>query len=309
MSDVKTIAGAGLAGMLAACKWTEANIYDPNIGDPNFGHAGVLRFKDDSVSRLTGIPFKLVKIRKSVLRNNELYDEATIKDQNQYSFKVTGGLHSRSIGSLGADQRYIAPEDFHKQLLQRFQNRIINDVLDFIPLSTTVSTIPLPVMLRITGVAIDDDIRPAVNPEGKQIIAAEFELDLPSDVYQTVYIPSPDTSVYRMTIHGDKLIVECADYMEDGPTILMLFSMAFGLSRGYVGHEISRKEKPRGKIIDLPQEVRHRVLHMLSSEFGVYSVGRFACWRNILLDDVVKDIEKVDRLITFDEYSRRKAIV
>lgn len=44
--------------------------------------------------------------------------------------------------------------------------------------------------------------------------------------------------------------------------------------------------------------------------YGIYSLGRFATWRQILMDDVVKDVKVIEQLIEQrDNYSRRLKIV
>ena len=43
--------------------------------------------------------------------------------------------------------------------------------------------------------------------------------------------------------------------------------------------------------------VRKELIHRLSMEANVYSLGRFATWRNILLDDVVEDARRIQRMM------------
>jgi hypothetical protein len=35
----------------------------------------------------------------------------------------------------------------------------------------------------------------------------------------------------------------------------------------------------------------------MTSKYGIYSIGRFATWRQLLLDDVVDDIQHVEKFI------------
>jgi hypothetical protein len=47
----------------------------------------------------------------------------------------------------------------------------------------------------------------------------------------------------------------------------------------------------------------------MSDLYKVYSVGRYATWRNILLDDLVQDIQQVEKLFTQrDNYAKRLAV-
>jgi hypothetical protein len=49
-------------------------------------------------------------------------------------------------------------------------------------------------------------------------------------------------------------------------------------------------------------------LFRLTHEHNVFSLGRFATWRNILLDDVVDDIVQVKRLLkSSSAYDLRRA--
>jgi hypothetical protein len=66
--------------------------------------------------------------------------------------------------------------------------------------------------------------------------------------------------------------------------------------------------QPFGKIIDLPRRTREALLYELTREYNVFSLGRFATWRNILLDDVVNDIHVLDKLISASEYRRSHMI-
>jgi len=49
-----------------------------------------------------------------------------------------------------------------------------------------------------------------------------------------------------------------------------------------------------GKIIPIMSSVRHALLLSISAQFGIYSLGRFATWRNILLDDVIHDAQRIE---------------
>jgi hypothetical protein len=53
----------------------------------------------------------------------------------------------------------------------------------------------------------------------------------------------------------------------------------------------ARRDRP------IDDALRKQLLFRLTHEHNVFSLGRFATWRNILLDDVVDDIVQVKRLL------------
>ena len=43
----------------------------------------------------------------------------------------------------------------------------------------------------------------------------------------------------------------------------------------------------------------------MTNKYKIYSVGRFATWRQLLLDDLINDLKMIDSFITSDSnYSR-----
>ena len=71
------------------------------------------------------------------------------------------------------------------------------------------------------------------------------------------------------------------------------------------------KLSPQNKIKTLvgeDEQKRRMVISKLTSNYNVYSLGRFATWRNILLDDVLNDIYQIKKLIESDSYTKRLAI-
>jgi hypothetical protein len=125
-----------------------------------------------------------------------------------------------------------------------------------------------------------------------------------SNVHQTVYFPSPETNVYRASITGDLMIVESAaqelDSLDTKYTL-----RPFGLHRDDVT-EIEQAEQRFGKISPIDDGWRKRFIFELSAQHGVYSFGRFATWRNLLLDDLVQDLDVIKKLISSSSYDNLK---
>lgn len=292
------IIGAGLSGLLAAHAWQKAELIEQlSEGELRARmHAAVLRFRSDAVSRLTGIPFRQVTVRKGIWSGGA-FVPPSIGVANRYAQKCVGALVAdRSIWSAdGAPAaRWVAPQEFPERLLDAVLPRIEfgwewtgsypNAERD----SPIVSTIPLPVMLRKLEWALPHFQR-------AKIWVQHADLPIGTDVHQTVYFPDDELPIYRASMTGRRLIMEFARPI-DGTLELeswMHVERAFGISMPAVR---AAGDKEFGKIVDLPTAMRKPILAKLTADLNVYSLGRFATWRNILLDDVVQDIEMIRRM-------------
>src|SRR5579862_9801404 len=113
------IFGAGLAGLIAACRFKNAEIFEAS--DRQEQHKALLRFRDKSVSELTGIPFKEVTVHKEIDYYGVTHHRCTIGFANMYARKVSGAIRGRSIWNLDTVKRYIAPENLYDQLVDRHE--------------------------------------------------------------------------------------------------------------------------------------------------------------------------------------------
>ena len=52
-----------------------------------------------------------------------------------------------------------------------------------------------------------------------------------------------------------------------------------------------------GKIRPIDENIRKEFIFQMTSKHNIYSVGRFATWRQLLLDDVVDDLKVVEQFI------------
>ena len=60
----------------------------------------------------------------------------------------------------------------------------------------------------------------------------------------------------------------------------------------------------------IDDKTRKDFIYTLTEKYNIYSVGRFATWRQLLLDDVVNDISVIERLITSNSnYNFRKEMI
>lgn len=295
------IVGAGLSGLIAATVFNRMEIIEASPTAIE-NHKAVLRFRTNEVGRLTGIDFKPVTVNKGIwcIKRRE-FIEPNIRSANQYSMKVSGGLHNRSVWNLEQATRYIAPEDFYSMLLEKVEDRIEWDCpIDAIPPRGSISTIPMPVMAKI-AMNSNEEV-----PEFSfaKIVVRRFHI-ANSNVFQTVYIPHPDTSCYRISITGNLLIAEFVDEEDKEFDVLA----PFGLCSNNISSQDDVSIQKYGKIAPIDEAWRRAFMHKMTVDHGVYSLGRFATWRNILLDDVVKDIDVIKSMMGQDKYGLIRSFV
>lgn len=297
------IAGAGLAGLLAAHAWPQATVFESEPA-PRAHHRALLRFRSNAVAQLVGVEFREVTVRKGIWCGGE-YVAPSIEHANNYSRKCLGRIEGdRSIWNLDPVQRWIAPENLYEQLVDAVDRRIRwGEPCGFDEPQPIVSTAPLPVVLKVLGLQSDE-----YQFHRAPIHVARYRVPK-CNVYQTVYFPAPQTSVYRASITGDLLIVESTvllspEFVDPDRRLLEINDVmeAFAI---YDVEPLDEGEQRYGKIVPLPDAQRRALLHKLTSEHHVYSLGRFATWRNVLLDDVVNDIAVIRRLLRASEYEHR----
>jgi len=302
------ILGAGLSGCLSGVINPTARIYESSAGT-NSDHQAVLRFRSDAVSKQTGIPFKKVRVHKFIWWDG--VQVCTPRLANMYSKKVTGSYMSRSIWNLESVDRWIAPHDFHQILAERCHDQIqfganISDIkqIDMVrEKEPVISTLPMYTLAEILN------YQPIPKFSFKSIYVTRYEIE-DCDVYQTVYFPDPKTPLYRATITGNNLIIEStkSQKMEPGTAIVNLeiemIRSAFGIHGAnffLIGK--SDHEQRHGKISPIPDEWRKEFILRATIDHGIFSLGRYATWRNILIDDVLEDIYVIRKLIEQSYYN------
>lgn len=314
-----SIIGGGLAGLITACYFKNAEVYEAGSKVPQ--HRALLRFRGEEVSKLTGIPFRAVNVDKAVVYGNQTYQgRCPIDLANMYSLKVTGRIGSRSIMKLESATRYIAPDDFYEQLIHRVGDRVWFDhpidkpCLDsLLRDGPVISTIPMQLMMGILEMEKHAQVPFAF--ERQAIKVYRFKLNVPCDVYQTIYFPAADLRTYRASITGDTAIIEMINttpygwstaFNDMGQEVAYVMGKFGVLPHMYNDEDVELVDQKYGKIVDIPADIRHGVLFEMTMSHNVFSIGRFATWRNILLDDVAEDIKQVDQLINASDYARFK---
>lgn len=308
MQDRLQIWGAGMAGLIAANVLRKHNpiVYEAKSELPH-NHKALLRFRTDKVSIATGIPFKKVNIKKAIWFDGKLYNESNLRFDNLYSQKVTGTVAKRSIENFHGEVRYIAPHDFVERLAEGVEIEY-NHKVEKPSGAAAISTLPMPLNMKIAGLNSD------AKYECKEICSVNFFINEPSvDVYQTIYDVTEKTPFYRLSISGNEAIFEGRKEAIDA-----LFekgaeaSVIANALREYFGIDMSHASftnpvkvvQPLGKIIPVDDTVRKNNILNLSRERQIYSLGRFATWRQIMLDDVIGDIDVIEKIMKQDNYNK-----
>ena len=292
------IVGAGLAGLIAAHAWPTATVLEA-AARPRAGHRALLRFRSEAVGRLTGIEFRKVTVRKGIWADYQ-FQQPAIRWANLYAQKVVGRLAGdRSIWNLDTVQRFIAPDNLYDQLLDSVGDRIHwGTNASFNARQLLVSTAPLPVVLRQLDIAAPIEFpRAPIHVTRWHVPGA--------DVFQTIYFPERGIGLYRASITGNVLIAESVSAIDEDDE--KEIERAFGIALGNC-ERLESVEQKYGKIAPVDDAVRKQLLFRLTHEHNIYSLGRFATWRNILLDDVVDDITMIKKLLKANNaYDVRRA--
>tara|TARA_Y100000310_G_scaffold332737_1_gene408873 strand:+ start:826 stop:1725 length:900 start_codon:yes stop_codon:yes gene_type:complete len=294
------IAGAGLAGLIAAhiFRRHEPVVFEAQKELPS-NHSAILRFRTPVVSEATGIPFKKVDVQKAAMWNGELTTKGTVAISNAYSQKVTGAVVDRSVLNLYPVERYIAPHNLVDLLAKGIDIRFGTKLTLANGLEPIIWTAPMPILM---------DIMEWEKPEFKfnAIWVVTWEILTPDvDVFQTIYYPADDVPYYRASINGNRLIVEYAQQPDEN---YLPHDILWDFGIGGVNLSDGRfKKQSYGKILNIDEKLRRKFVMAMTDDNNIYSLGRFATWRQLLLDDIVGDARKIDRWIeTRDDYGRTR---
>ena len=313
------IIGAGMAGLLAANMLRRHHpvVYERKEGLP-FNHSAVLRFRNEAISRATGIPFKKVTVHKAMVSVDGecLVDRIDLRLSNMYAQKVSGAVITRSIMNLEPVERFIAPGNFIEQMASslniefntdgRFGINTIGEEGNHEP---TISTIPMPILMD----AVAWHPKPEFSTNPIWTVVAKIE-EPRVDVYQTLYFPAHSMPIYRASLTGSQLIMEFirdpgCEGIHDQIMLVARVLENFGIRHAVVG-EVEIKKQHLGKIAPVDELSRKNFIFTMSDKHHIYSLGRFATWRQILLDDLVQDIQFIEDFITQrDLYAVQKSII
>ena len=281
-----------MAGLIAAnyFRKLEPEIIEKQASLPD-NHGALLRFRSDKVFNVVGVKARKVTVRKCVVFGNDFMDAPNPYLANMYSYKVTGKVEDRSIWNLDTETRYIAPPDFLKKLAMGCTIEY-SSAINFVEVKQSVpliSTIPMPALMKATN--------------WENIPRFEFKpiwtitIDVPwVDVNQTIYFPEMEVPYYRASFVGSKLIIELISEPKDARDIVYEVIDYFGIKLMFCDPVV--KYQPIGKMLPIDDDIRKEFMHWATSKFNIYSLGRFATWRPILLDDLINDLSVIERMMS-----------
>jgi len=296
------IYGAGLAGLLAGNMMRSFNpmIKEAQKSLPN-NHGALLRFRSDKVETATAVPFRKVRVKKAIKHYGEIITTPNLMLSNMYSQKVTGSVLDRSINNLDDVDRYIAPWHLINEMAKncsieyerKLDRRSLEELREWEPHRPIISTLPMPVLMKIVGWGEIPDF-----PKQKIWTQKVKIMDPDCQVCQTIYYPDPLIKHYRVSLIGDTLISEFTEKPDTniGVHAMDVLSEDFGI-RSYKIDDMKESEQEYGKIMPIDDRIRKEFIFQMTNKYNIYSVGRFATWRQLLLDDVVDDLKVVEQFI------------
>lgn len=314
------IVGAGMAGLFASAQLRDkaGSIFELRDSLPN-NHKALLRFRTSRVGDSVGIPFKQVKVMKCISKSDN-----PIADALNYSFKTNGSHSLRSIVTANGEivPRYIAPEDFITRLSRKSMARIHYGVDFFSSFgredrgdAPVISTIPMPDLMEALNYPLRNRFTFRSIP-GTVINATLKDVN----AYVTMYVPQNNVEFYRVSITGNRLIVEYAwpfgnNPKVNGPSGVQEAISVLGLtnilppSTSDIEVSSSRYAKIDNVLFDGENgdAERRKFIMWATDVHNVYSFGRFATWRpGLMMDDLVKDIDVISQIIEHGNYDWRR---
>jgi hypothetical protein len=302
--DRLIIIGAGLAGLLAGnmLRRRPLQIVERQRSLPNNHHA-VLRFRTLKVSEQVHVPFRSVKVFKSI-------DEPDpIRAAMLYARKVTGRYEVRSMIDLKPSERYIAPPNLVGLMAHGLDIAYGVDGLAYVApakrsemgMSPIISTLPMPILMD--ALEYDGERPEFAYVPGFTIKAAIKYCDIFATRY---YCGNIDDPLYRASITGDQLIMEFVgkpeeiDWQRSASGVYEVADQ-FGIQEEDILEISEPKASKYQKLAHLSDDDVRRAqafMHWATVNYQVYSLGRFAKWQaGLLLDDVVQDVLKIERWI------------
>lgn len=309
------IIGAGHAGLLAANmlrNQADVTVFEAADALPDNHHA-LLRFRSEAVARVVNIPFERVEVTKMIMYHTGLYAVTNPMFNNMYSNKVTNGrmISKRSISDLSPVTRWIAPPNL-SMLMSIGINIKFGKPFNYADLvdegfQAIISTIPMSRML-VDYMSVKEADQIGCTFESYPVYTFTGRSDA-LNVHQTFYIPDTDTMAYRVSFVGNRIIAECTGPSEEraGTVLSRIVQTLTHLTPQQSSvYDASAKLQRLGKLVPIDEDVRRSYITMLTDEYHIYSLGKFATWRNILLDDVVHDVEMIMSMISSrSSYTRR----
>jgi len=310
MSDQKiAIIGAGVAGAIAS---VATSSYTPTVFEASQAsghtcfkrHKAVLRLRDPATASLLGCQVEAVTVQKMILFKDQLISEPTITTNNLYSLKVSDTIQNKSIQDLGFCQRYIIKDDivpkgsveYGCRVSRITPGRIEFENRESFDYDILISTIPLPALLKICDITAKQSFLTKQIGILRGVLPDNF-----SKVHQTIYIPEHHYKTYRATLQGSDIIFENIESKpfddvlhlnNERKELLKLFGLSWDCASKWTStYQVA------GKIIPIDDTARRSLIYRLTDEFNIFSFGRYAIWKQVRIDNLVADIEKIKKMI------------
>ena len=303
------IIGAGYSGLIAAIHFPDAEVYEAQES-PHENHRALLRFRTPAIGDLLGIQFKPVTVTKSIwFEGREVAPSPRFS--NMYSRKVTGEYLDRSISDISTQTRWIAPPDLYDRLLAAVRGRVSygyrfsgveGRVIRFNTVSGVTERCRAPIISTIPLYLAAEAAAEPVSAEfsRKAIRVYRYRIYPPCKTSATVYFPDPTIPIYRASITNQDLIVEAT--VDGSGDYSHMACDALGLLDNDVDLKSEVNVQKFGKIAPINESERRALIYRLSRDHQIYSLGRFGTWRNILLDDLPKDLKRIRSMLSMDKY-------
>ena len=311
------IVGSGMAGAMAAGYYRHLK---PLVHEARkesgamSGHHAIMWLKDSKVGVILGSPVEEVIVDKAVYYKGKLFDKEDITMSNLYSLKVDGCVEKRSIKNLDSAKRYVLKTDVEPDNV-KYSSKLCkvdseNKLLTFVDsdgqtffqeYNVCINTIPLPALLNIEGIADEFD-KESMDFKSQPIYVSRSKVTPRSKVYQTIYFPEHCLNTYRASIEGQVFIMEAIDGHPKQEEVEEVCA-AFGLDLSDL-HSGQIYEQRYGKIESMNDDMRRWVIMHLSEKFGIYSLGRFATWKNLRVDDLVNDLDAINGMLNVSDIQR-----
>lgn len=303
------IIGAGVAGSIS---FEYFRNFKPTIFDSDIkkntalkNHEAIIRIKNKKLGDILGCSLKEIEVTKEIYSEGKIYKRSNSRLNNLYSYKTNKAFMNRSIsGTKDQNQkRYLLPANFTVEpfvgwelvgIKKKYLIFIdtISGTEQHVSYDVCISTIPLPTLLKIIG------YKHNMYFGYENIFIKKIKYSLKAKgIYQTIYFPDLYLDTYRATLEENCLTVESMNELT-GDEITIIES-AFGLDCLSTESEVFLNHKQKfGKIQPVEYDYeRKAALLYLTKEYNIYSLGRFATWRQVMVDDLVGDLEKIKSMI------------
>lgn len=253
------------------------------------------------------------KFQSSVFANGQLKSAPTIKDINDYSYKVFGKLNITNAGN--SPNFTIIPVSKNKLVKALGDVPLRRGTIDSIdigskkvlltgefgnlaeqPYDYLVNTIPMPSLLSMAGIKTKLEFQ--VYP----FFGSSAKLAYNTNTYQQLVITDLEYDMTRVTLFDDELFVESTrDQMSKEEFDLLFDIWGSALPTTIASH--FSKIFP-GRINILPQSQRKSLLYWLTQHHRIFSLGRYGAWTYKVANDVWEDTEFLAKTIMSIEFGR-----